>query len=140
MRVPHTHTFHESRSVSDTSSILSSLSARFPNTTHLQSTGRWSSRERERSWMTDVCGAFFCVRARQFRRNICGISTVEISKKDKSCHNEEISLYLSLSLFLKDHLHKAIELKPEDPLSYYLLGRWCYAVSDRTFGIFVMLS
>ncbi|KAM6956816.1 regulator of microtubule dynamics protein 2 [Aplochiton taeniatus] len=30
----------------------------------------------------------------------------------------------------KDHLDKAIELNPQAPMSYYLLGRWCYAVAQ----------
>ncbi|KAM6083177.1 regulator of microtubule dynamics protein 2 isoform 2-T2 [Chlamydotis macqueenii] len=34
----------------------------------------------------------------------------------------------------KEHLDKAIELKPQDPFLYYLNGRWCYSAEEMCPG------
>lgn len=56
----------------------------------------------------------------------------EGSRNSSHFMNQQWKSCLSLRLLPQDHLDKAIELKPQDPLSYYLLGRWCYAVCEPT--------
>ncbi|KAI1894562.1 hypothetical protein AGOR_G00117060 [Albula goreensis] len=61
-----------------------------------------------------------CAESHQWYAIMCGLMS-----EYESVQNKIKNGYL-----FKDHLDKAIELKPQDPLSYYLLGRWCYSVAQ----------
>ncbi|MCJ8730386.1 hypothetical protein PDJAM_G00183930 [Pangasius djambal] len=63
-----------------------------------------------------------CAESHQWYAILCGYLS-----EYESVQNKIKNGYL-----FKDHLVKAIELKPQDPQSYYLLGRWCYAVAQCT--------
>ncbi|KAL7878002.1 hypothetical protein SRHO_G00046450 [Serrasalmus rhombeus] len=63
-----------------------------------------------------------CAESHQWYAILCGLLS-----EYESVQNKIKNGYL-----FKDHLDIAIKLKPQDPLSYYLLGRWCYAVAQCT--------
>ncbi|XP_034755165.1 regulator of microtubule dynamics protein 2 isoform X2 [Etheostoma cragini] len=61
-----------------------------------------------------------CAESHQWYAIMCGIMAEYDTVQNK----------IKNGYIFKDHLDKAIELKPRDPMSYYLMGRWCYAVAQ----------
>ncbi|XP_037394577.1 regulator of microtubule dynamics protein 2 isoform X2 [Pygocentrus nattereri] len=63
-----------------------------------------------------------CAESHQWYAILCGLLS----------EYESVQSKIKNGYLFKDHLDIAIKLKPQDPLSYYLLGRWCYAVAQCT--------
>ncbi|NXA32657.1 RMD2 protein, partial [Eudromia elegans] len=74
--------------------------------------------EEKKKYVTDVCVCVFLFPLRF--AIMCGYMS-----QFESVQNKIRNGYL-----FKEHLDKAIELKPQDPFLYYLNGRWCYSVAQ----------
>lgn len=74
-----------------------------------------------------------------FKFKVCQLSSLYPSHEHLLCSLMGIAAsmiliwfvteFLSIDVYIQEHIERSIELCPTDSTSHYLLGRWCYEVS-----------
>ncbi|XP_062501553.1 regulator of microtubule dynamics protein 1-like [Corticium candelabrum] len=72
----------------------------------------------------------------------CAKKALELGPENSNCHQMYAVALSEIGEFegskaminnlptIKEHFQKAVELNPEDAMSHYLLGMWCFGVTD----------